>query len=309
MHNNLDEMSLKEILCLLDKLDQEGVTYVCFTGGEPFFHPNILEILYHCYSLGMEIGLFTNGTLLSNYISDLKQLRPRFIAVSLDSYRPEIYARIRKKDYFATVVKNITNLIENGVNVRVNSVVFKGLNDSADDICGLLKFLKNLNLPSNCITFDQFSPEGRGADKLRYLINEREVVERIKSGFTEIFHHNIGIPSLHSDSPDLIENNDYDFCGLGKSMLNITSSGNITLCPALREKSFMLGNLHNDKIINLWNNSALLQYFRNNEHIYDSSCYQCAFVNNCYGGCKAKAVTFSGSFNSPDRWLCAYYGV
>lgn len=33
-----------------------------------------------------------------------------------------------------------------------------------------------------------------------------------------------------------------------------------------------------------------------------------AFFTCFAGGCKAKTKIFNNSFNSPDKWMCAYFG-
>lgn len=41
-----------------------GVEYLSFSGGEPFVHPKILELLEHAFSLGVKVQMVSNGTLI-----------------------------------------------------------------------------------------------------------------------------------------------------------------------------------------------------------------------------------------------------
>lgn len=41
-----------------------GVETVSFSGGEPFVHPDILEILEHAFSVGVKVQMVSNGTLI-----------------------------------------------------------------------------------------------------------------------------------------------------------------------------------------------------------------------------------------------------
>lgn len=41
-----------------------GVEYLSFSGGEPFVHPQILELLEHAISLGAKVQMVSNGTLI-----------------------------------------------------------------------------------------------------------------------------------------------------------------------------------------------------------------------------------------------------
>jgi MoaA/NifB/PqqE/SkfB family radical SAM enzyme len=43
---------------------QVGVEFISFSGGEPFVHPQILELLEHAFSLGVKVQMVSNGTLI-----------------------------------------------------------------------------------------------------------------------------------------------------------------------------------------------------------------------------------------------------
>ena len=48
-----------------------GVQYISFSGGEPFVHPKILELLEHAFSLGVKVQMVSNGTLIREKHLDL----------------------------------------------------------------------------------------------------------------------------------------------------------------------------------------------------------------------------------------------
>ncbi|HJL14425.1 MAG TPA: radical SAM protein [Sandaracinaceae bacterium LLY-WYZ-13_1] len=48
-----------------------GVEYLSFSGGEPFVHPQILELLEHAFSLGAKVQMVSNGTLIREKHLDL----------------------------------------------------------------------------------------------------------------------------------------------------------------------------------------------------------------------------------------------
>lgn len=49
---------------VLSEAAQVGIGTVSFSGGEPFVHPKILEILEHAFSLGVKVQMVSNGTLI-----------------------------------------------------------------------------------------------------------------------------------------------------------------------------------------------------------------------------------------------------
>lgn len=48
----------------IDEAALVGVSTVSFSGGEPFVHPRFLEILEHAFSVGIDVQLVSNGTLI-----------------------------------------------------------------------------------------------------------------------------------------------------------------------------------------------------------------------------------------------------
>lgn len=68
---------LKKFKDIIDELRNAEVFEINMFGGEPFIHPNIVEITEYLYDCDFEIGFVSNGTLIkksviekiSNYIS------------------------------------------------------------------------------------------------------------------------------------------------------------------------------------------------------------------------------------------------
>ena len=48
----------------IDEAALVGVATVSFSGGEPFVHPQFLEILEHAFGVGIDVQLVSNGTLI-----------------------------------------------------------------------------------------------------------------------------------------------------------------------------------------------------------------------------------------------------
>ena len=299
------ELSDLELSSLFDELRSIGVLNVCFTGGEPFFRKGFLKILRECHLHGFDIGLFTNGTLLNDEIIDAMEfIDPKFIALSLDSIDPCIYEKIRGKRSLDIVLRNLQKILNKNIQARINCILFNGLNDSLRGLVEYLSFLKNMNVKPSSITFDQFSPEGEGAAKDYLSPNPKALIGRVKEAFEVVYGWQVPTSSFSPEGAT----EPGDYCGLGTSMINIKSDGSISLCPALAEPEHVIGNVR-DGIGNIWKNSGILDYFRTNSHIGNSTCKQCPSLKECRGGCKAKSLTFNSDLNSPDPWMCAYFNA
>ena len=57
-------MDAERCKSVMSEAAQVGVEYLSFSGGEPFVHPKILELLEHAFSLGVKVQMVSNGTLI-----------------------------------------------------------------------------------------------------------------------------------------------------------------------------------------------------------------------------------------------------
>lgn len=261
-------------------------------------------ILEYSYKKGFEIGILTNGTILTQETFDLlKDIDPKFVAVSLDSQDENKYRKIRGISNRA-VIKNIINLKEEGIRVRINTVLFKNLNDSYEDITNLLKFLKDNGFTEKDIAIDEFLEIGRGSKYSEYVLNRKQVVQNIKRAFRDIFGFDYSVKPTYADDKNPPKSS---FCGIGESIFCLNSKGDITLCTILNSGDFKAGNIFKNSVREIWENSNLFWYFRNKEDIKNSKCETCIYLSNCAGGCKAKPALLERTFNKPDYWMCAFF--
>jgi len=81
-YNNRDwilrELTLPEIIRLIDDMAELGIIWLNLTGGEVFQHPHFWDIYDHAYRRGFLLQLYTNGTLFTNGIVDRLQKTPPF---------------------------------------------------------------------------------------------------------------------------------------------------------------------------------------------------------------------------------------
>jgi len=106
---------------LVDEAVTEGFTELYVTGGEPFLHPDIVELLERATS-ALPTVVLTNAMLLRGARLDgLAALAGRRLVVqtSLDGARPETHDQHRGAGSFARTVEGIRRLVELGLPPRV----------------------------------------------------------------------------------------------------------------------------------------------------------------------------------------------
>lgn len=290
------ELDNKGLENLVDQVDKMGILEICFTGGEPFISEKTLKLSKIFHERGIKLGYITNGSLINKKIvEELKRLRPSFIRMSFHSHEKRKFEEITGTKSYDLVLRNLMYLKEEGIVPAISCTLFNGLNDSYEGIKGFLNFFKKKDFKPTDITFDEFVPDGCGKDKNFYRINEKETVKKISNALKEVFKYES--PKKESPLKD-------SYCGIGVSSLCIKSNGDLTLCPALSKP--ILGNFLERNIGDIWENSETFKYFRNKEYLKGTECENCDSLKNCFGGCKAKSLTFYKTMNAIDPWMCAH---
>ena len=137
-----DLLSLEELDRLCTAFVAKGVRKLRITGGEPLVRKNILW-LFRALSRHLgggldELTLTTNGSQLPKFAQELKDAGVRRINVSLDTLRPDRFKAITRWGDFAQVMAGIEAAEKAGLEIKLNAVALKGVNE--DEIEDLIRF-------------------------------------------------------------------------------------------------------------------------------------------------------------------------
>ncbi len=173
------ELSMEQILSVVEIAANYGVREVKITGGEPLLRNDIIEIVRGISSIkGIEeVSMVTNGLLLEKTAWRLKDAGLKRANVSLHSLKPEVYSKItgyRKKDGPKRVLNGVIEGINAGLDpVKINFVVLKGLNN--DEIEKMIGLSGELGIPVQFIEYHE--PKGFASPVFRkyyYPLSELE---------------------------------------------------------------------------------------------------------------------------------------
>ena len=109
-----------------------GVDDVRFTGGEPLVRRGFVDIVRHCAQLEPrpQLSVTTNALGLARQAVALRDAGLDRVNVSLDTVRPETFARMTLRDRFHDVVAGLEAAHDAGLKpVKVNAVLMRGVND------------------------------------------------------------------------------------------------------------------------------------------------------------------------------------
>ncbi|MDP2360476.1 MAG: GTP 3',8-cyclase MoaA [bacterium] len=119
-----------ELIELVGRLAELGIDELRLTGGEPTLRPELLEIVRGLARLPIaKLGMTTNAQRLEPLLPALRGAGLHGVNISLDSLRPETFARITGGRQPAQVLAAARAARDQGLQVKLNVVLFRGLND------------------------------------------------------------------------------------------------------------------------------------------------------------------------------------
>lgn len=169
-----------------------GVNKIRITGGEPLVRTGVDKLISKLVKIKgiKDVGLTTNGTLLSEYAHSLRNAGLKRVNISLDTLSSAKFSAITRGGDLESVLKGIDKAIEAGFNpVKINVVALRGYNDDEIETFGTLTLEKPLH-----IRFIEQMPVNSSFDSA--FIAEKEILDRL---------HRIGkleeVPSENRSDP------------------------------------------------------------------------------------------------------------
>ncbi len=147
-------LSFNEIYRLAKVFVEMGVRKIRLTGGEPLLRKDLHKLIAVLTRMdGLEdIGLTTNGVHLAKQAKKLKEAGLQRVNVSLDAIDDEVFKTINGRNVSTKpVLKGIEAAKEAGLEVKVNMVVKKGLND--EQVIPMAKYFKEQGITLRYIEF------------------------------------------------------------------------------------------------------------------------------------------------------------
>ncbi len=159
-----------------------GVKKIRLTGGEPLLRRNITDLIKRLASLdGLEdIGLTTNGLLLGRMAPELKEAGLRRVNVSLDALDEETFMAINDSKISShSIIASIDKAVAAGLNVKVNMVVKKGMNDH--EVLPMAEFFKERGITLRYIEFMDVG-QTNGWD-FKHVVTKKEIYQQIAANY------------------------------------------------------------------------------------------------------------------------------
>jgi cyclic pyranopterin phosphate synthase len=212
-------LTFEEIARLVRLFIPLGVNKIRLTGGEPLVRRDLHLLIAKLSRLEglQDLCLTTNGSLLTEQVSVLKQAGLKRLNVSIDTLDPEKFRRITKRGDLDKVLEGLFAAKRCGLSpIKINAVIERGVNDG--DILSLVEFSRENGFP---IRFIEYMDVGNSNNwTSEKLVPKKDILEKIQPRYPlrEVGRNQGSAPSV-----------DYEFVD-GKGEVGIVASVTEPFC-------------------------------------------------------------------------------
>ena len=232
-----DLLTLQEIERICISFIKLGTTKIRITGGEPLVRKNVMSLFKNLGSYLKkgplkELTLTTNGSQLEKYALELFNSGVRRINVSIDTLKPDLFAKLTRRGNLDQVLRGVYAAKEAGLKVKINTVALKETNEH--EITDILKWAHSHNFD---MTIIETMPLGEiEYDRTDQFLPLSKVKESLEKNFTLLkSQHYTGGPSRYFDVKEtknrigFITPLTHNFCELC-NRVRLTCTGKLYMC-------------------------------------------------------------------------------
>jgi len=293
----------EDIKKIVEDARKLGLGRIKITGGEPFLHPEMCDILYGLKKMDLYLSMETNGTLIGEREAvALKDNAVRF-SVSIDGPTAELHDSLRGvKGAFDRTMTGLKFVRREKLDFQVISCLYRGNSDRLAEMVELARQAGASSLKINVINSIARSSQMNAAGELLTVPEILSVYRDLKleladfGDFRVVFDIPPAFKSLHE-----IRTHGFGTCGI-LSILGVLHNGHAGLCGiGLHIKELDFGDLKTLGIKQIWEENAVLNSIRENlPQNLEGICGRCALRFYCLGKCIAN------TYNTKQNLFGAY---
>lgn len=307
-----EEMSLDQARLVLGRI--QAVNPRCritVSGGEPFSHRRIHEILDLIEEHGFPFSILSNGTFIDEraacHLKNLKRFQ--YVQISLDGGSAETHELTRGKGHFPKVMAGIQSVIDQGLPFKLAPTVhdrniheLPAIAELAVSHGGWISPNQLKELPHSGLDFSDLV---LSTDRLLQTL--RELSAHLVAKFGLDYVTEVSRRYHHSDPEvcSVAAPNSTFICGMAHSLVDIDWNGDVYPCHLAKGPELKIGNVFEEDFDRIFQHVAERSLRVRSDEI--ERCSGCKFVSTCAGGCRAGAWFNYGTLQHEDEFCDFYY--
>jgi len=313
-----DELSTGEAFGLMDDLSRWGIGLLIIDGGEPLCREDVLDVVKYASSKGIRATIGSNGTLIDESMArKMLDAGVMAVAISVDGADAVTHDSFRGvSGAFEQTLRGIEASRNAGLPFQLNMVIRKDNLSQLEDMLRLA-----VDLGANAAEVFDLVAAGRAKHECHELVlspeERKQAMEQLAEaqGDYPILIRVPGCPMY----PLLLQQKQIQPKHFPKEMLRrvpyyergcaagmpmgyvmVLSDGEVNPCMLLQVR---LGNVREQSIISIWENSPVLAQLRQRE-LLKGECGVCSSRSTC-SGCRGRAYEERGDMmaTDPGCWL------
>jgi SynChlorMet cassette radical SAM/SPASM protein ScmF len=295
---------------IIGQAKKMGLSGVKLTGGEPFLHPRIPDLLEFVKEEQLGLNIESNGILITPELSELiTACENPFVAVSLDGTNEDTHDRIRGvKGAFKGALKGIVNLVNVGIKPQIIMTIMAENRHQVEEMLSIAE-----SIGAGSVKFNIVQPSARGkimhekgeALSIKDLVKLGQWIESeiVPKSTLPVYHSHPQafrpLGRLFGEKGDGCVS-----CGIMR-ILGVLADGSYALCGIGQTvPDLVLGHAAKDRLGDVWRDSKILNIIREGlPDRFKGICGKCLMLGSCLGSCLAQNYSFSRDFWAP-YWYC-----
>lgn len=260
---------------VLEQGKKLNLIHLTISGGEPMLHKNFCNFLRKCREYDFSVNVLSNLTLLDDeIIKEMKENPLLSVQTSLYSINSNIHDEITQlKGSCKKTKDSILKLIENDIPLQISCPIIKQNKDCYNDV---IKWANNNGIYAgdDYIIIARYN---HTTQNLSCRLSIKEIEELINNKAVNDPRY---FDEIEKEAEKNKNNTPEDFiCSVCESSICIGDNGNVYPCAGWQD--YIVGNIKENSLKDIWDNSEKIKYLRNLRKKDFQECLKCPDKEYC----------------------------
>lgn len=284
----IQELSLEKVKEIITIFEEREGKYITVSGGEIFLYTNWEAVLRFLSKTSIETAVFTNGTLLNEYIIDkLILYNIQNIGLSIHGSR-ESDCKIRGKEAHDKSIDSLQLLKKKGLIQKV-CLSITPVKINKEDLENYCKFALEMGISR--INISLFEPRGNGLTNYDLLcLSQEEKNQLIETIYSLAMKYRTSLEIDFTDIRNILTK--FTANSLEKEKhpfwqgIHVTANGNVFLSVLCYIPQYLIGNIYREPFSTLLTSKRLKDFMLEvvNRKQTIEECSECTWKYFCGGG-------------------------